>query len=127
MLFQYTLDLVLSGKKTQTRRVVAREDAAERGDDGEITAVKTSGRDKYRIGKTYAVQPARGKPAVARIRLLKIEREQVSEVSAREARAEGVASRAAFLETWSSIYGADKLDVDVWVLTFELVKADGEV
>ncbi|MFN8450600.1 MAG: ASCH domain-containing protein [Anaerolineae bacterium] len=125
MLFQHTLDLVLSGAKTQTRRVVAREDTAEHGDDGAITAVKTSGRDKYRIGKTYAVQPARGKPAVARIRLLRIERKRASEMSASEARAEGVASRAAFLDMWSSIHGADKLDADVWVLTFELVKTDG--
>lgn len=121
MLFQHTLDLVLSGKKTQTRRIVAPNDAAEYADDGTITAVKTGGRDKYRVGKTYAVQPARGKPAVARIRMLAIEHKRASDATTHDARAEGVATREAFFEMWRSVHGADKVDAEVWVLTFELV------
>lgn len=127
MLFQHTLELVLSGRKTQTRRIVTPKDSAERGDDGAITAVKINGRDKYRVGKTYAVQPARGKPAVARIRMLVIERRKASEATTADARAEGVATREAFFEMWCSVHGADKMDAEVWVLTFELVNEDVNV
>jgi hypothetical protein len=50
MIFQYTLDQVLDGRKTQTRRLV------------------TAGRpSRWRVGRTYAVQPGRTKKAVARI------------------------------------------------------------
>ncbi len=84
--------------------------------------MKINGRDKYRVGKTYAVQPARGKPAVARIRMRAIERRKASEATAADAKAEGVASREAFFEMWRSVHGADKLDAEVWVLTFELVR-----
>jgi hypothetical protein len=122
MIFQHTLDLVLSGQKTQTSRLASPNDSAEYGRDGEIEAVLVNGRDKYRVGKTYAVQPARGKPAVARIRLLRIERKKVSNTETGEAKAEGFASREAFFETWQTIHGADKLDADVWMPTFELVK-----
>lgn len=121
MLFQHSLDLVLSGRKTQTSRVVAPNDAAERGRDGKIEAVKSNRRDKYRVGKTYAVQPARGKPAVARIRLLAIERKQVRDTTTEQAQAEGVASREAFFEMWRVVHRTDRLDADVWLLTFELV------
>jgi hypothetical protein len=122
MLFQHTLDLVLSGRKTQTSRLVTPDDSAERGSDGRIEAVKTGGRDKYRVGKTYAVQPARGKPAVARIRLLGIARKRVSDTTTAEAKAEGFVSREAFFETWRAIHGAGKLDAEVWLLTFELAE-----
>lgn len=122
MLFQHTLAPVLSGQKTKTSRRIAAGDAAEVGSDGKIEAVTTNGRDKYRVGKSYAVQPARGKPAVARIRLLAIERKPVSAATEADVKAEGFDSREAFFETWRSIHGADTLDTDVWMLTFELVK-----
>lgn len=121
MLFQYTIDLVLSGRKTRTSRLVKPGDAAVPGADGSIEAVTLNGRDKYRVGKTYAVQPGRGKPAVARIRLLSIERKVVAKATNEDAKAEGYDSREAFFETWRSIHGADKLSADVWMLTFELV------
>ena len=121
MLFQHTLDLVLSGRKTKTSRLVSPDHAAEVDANGGITTVLVNGREKYRVGKTYAVQPARGKPAVARIRLTGIERKQVSEISAEEAAAEGYASREAFFEAWHHIHGEHKHQADVWVLSFELV------
>jgi len=121
MLFQYSLDLVLTGRKTATSRLAKPEDVAVRDSSSRIEAVIANGRDKYRVGKTYAVQPARGKPAVARIRLLAIDAKTPAQVTHAEAHAEGFASREAFFETWHKIHG-DKLHAPIWLLTFALVE-----
>ncbi|HVU13639.1 MAG TPA: ASCH domain-containing protein [Phototrophicaceae bacterium] len=122
MIFEYTLDLLESGRKTQTCRIARADEQAERGADGQIAAVTNKGRDKYRVGKTYAVQPGRGKPAVARIRLLGIEGKNIAEVTTAEAKAEGYQSREEFLGVWREIHGEKQMHADVWVLKFELVK-----
>ena len=96
MIFQYTLEQVLSGTKTATSRLAKPGETAEYGQDGRIEAVKTHGRDKYRVGKTYAVQPSRNESSVARIRLLGIKQQRVSETSVEEAKMEGFASREEF-------------------------------
>lgn len=124
MIFQYTLVQVLSGEKTATSRLVKPGDVAVYGDNQQIEAVVANGRDKYRVGKTYAVVPARGKPQVARIRLLGIKRKKVSETTTAEAKMEGDTSIEGFFETWRKAYGEGKLDAEVWFLTFELVHAE---
>ena len=124
MIFQYTLDLLLSGRKTQTCRIAKANEHAVRYPAGQIVTVKSSGRDKYRVGKTYAVQPSRNESAVARIRLLEIGSKKVSEVTLEEAQAEGYATREEFFDVWRSIHGEKQMDADVWVLKFELVKGD---
>ena len=121
MLFQHTLDLLLSGRKTQTCRIAKPGEVAVPGQKRQIEAVVANGRDKYRVGKSYAVQPARGKPAVARIRLLAIARKNIADADDADATAEGYATRDEFLEVWRQIHGASKLHADVWVLKFELV------
>lgn len=121
MFFQYTLQAVLTGRKTQTRRVVKQGDAAVYDVDGGIQAIKQNGRTKYRMGGSYAVQPARSAPAVARIKLLQIRQELVTEISEADAIAEGYDSREAFLESWQAIHGKNSLRVRVWALTFHLV------
>ena len=120
MIFQHTLEQVLSGQKTQTRRIIKPGDVAVRSGQDEITAVKTNGRTKWAVGKTYSVQPGRGKPAVARIQITRIRRETVSQISEADAIADGFTSRQAFLNTWRHIHGDDSLDLDVWVVHFEL-------
>lgn len=45
---------------------------------------------KYRLGRTYAVQPGRGKKAVGRIRITKIRRERLQEISDEDCKAEGI-------------------------------------
>jgi hypothetical protein len=122
MIFQYTVKQVLSGDKTKTSRLINPHDAAVMGRDGKIEVVLNNGRDKYRVGKTYAVQPGRGKPAVGRIRLLGIERRVISDTNKSEAKQEGFASRQEFFAQWDEIHGEGKRDADVWMLEFALVK-----
>lgn len=122
MIFQYTLDLLLSGRKTQTCRIAKPNESAVRGSNGTIEAVTVNGHDKYRVGKTYAVQPSRNQSAVARIRLVGIERKNVAEITTEEAQAEGDTSREEFFEVWRSIHGEKNFSAEVWVLKFELVR-----
>lgn len=107
MLFIHTLDKVLSGEKTQTRRIV------KPGDELFIdyidpTAVMRRGQSAYRtifeVGKDYAVQPGRGKKAVARIRLLSIRREDAREISDADVKAEGFKTASDFFITWVKMH-----------------------
>lgn len=124
MIFQYTLAPLLSGAKTATSRLAKPGESVEYARNGSIAAVKSHGRDKYRVGKTYAVQPGRTQPAIARIKLLGIKGQRVSETSIAEANQEGFESREAFLAQWREIHGEDKLNAEVWLLTFELVPTE---
>jgi len=123
MIFQYTLDLLLSGRKTQTCRIAKLSEKAVRASDGTIEAVTLNGRDKYRVGKTYAVQPSRNESAVARIKLIGLEHKKVSAITPKEAQAEGYANREEFFEVWRTIHGEKNANAEVWVLKFELVPA----
>lgn len=88
MIFQHTWEQVLAGTKTQTRRIAK------------------GASPPWRVGRSYAVQPGRGKHAVGRILVTDVRREPLGRLSARDARAEGYASRAEFEETWASMHGA---------------------
>ncbi|MBE2182215.1 MAG: ASCH domain-containing protein [Anaerolineae bacterium] len=123
MIFEYTLDQVLNGAKTSTRRPVDEKiDSAETDAHGNILAVRVNGREKWRVGKTYAIQPARHARAVGRIRVQKIERQPVRKITDAEARAEGSADRQAFFDLWTEVHGKNKLDEDAWVVHFALEK-----
>lgn len=122
MIFQYTLELLLSGRKTQTCRLTKPGETPVFGNDGAIVAVTAGGRDKYRVGKTYAVQPARTAAAVARIRLIGIERKRIQEISDAEALAEGYDTREQFFAVWRGVHGEKKLNAEVWALRFELAE-----
>lgn len=154
MIFQHTIDKVLSGEKTQTRRIVKQDETLNRwGLDGEndtrineVIAPRSKPlkwgytlRNVYLVGKTYAVQPARGKPAVARILLTGIWQEDVRCISLDDAHAEGFADEFEFMRVWVAMhdkqihkqqYWGMKSIMDrpaeryqVWVLTFKLVQA----
>lgn len=166
MLFIHTWEKVLSGEKTQTRRVVKPLHCAwansydEHDDPIEITHVANVIDDPgsyktvelYRIGKTYAVCPGRGKTQVARIRITDIRREDVRNISDSDALAEGFKSYREFLALWVRMHDKNwwmpKMNNDAnlaysyhkhmmgflylterpaehyqaWALTFELVK-----
>lgn len=150
MIFRHTVDAVLNGTKTQTRRLV------KPPPDGEVlVGWETSrppyvwnGRIKWMVGRTYAVQPGRGKEAVGRIRLTAIRQERLREITAEDAMAEGVhivpegywesefrlgwftSPLAAFAALWDSIHkktGTQWADNPlVWVLGFEAIEARGD-
>lgn len=122
MIFQHTLPQVLYGNKTQTRRIIDTDEVAIRGRYNQIEAVLHNGRTKWCVGKTYAVQPGRGEGQVARIKLTKINSEQITRISSRDALAEGFSNRQIFLQTWQSIHGENSFNLRVWVLTFELIE-----
>lgn len=90
----------------------------------------------YIIGHTYAVQPGRGKPAVARIRITEIRREKLMNISHADAQAEGYdgiyisdalpyADYTNFMDGWNAINkrkGTRWQDNPlVWVISFEAV------
>jgi len=117
MIFQYTLPKIISGEKTQTRRVT-KANEEPRFVDGTIQSVAQSGRTKWRIGKTYAIQPRRGSRQVGRIELKNIRYEPVREISRTDAKKEGFATPQEFFDTWKKIHGEQSLNQKVWVLEF---------
>lgn len=149
MLFIHTWEKVLSGEKTQTRRLVKPEHEVNHwrlngDDDDAINEVMvrrekpTSSGDVWRNvwceGNTYAVQPGRGKKAVGRIRITGIRREYVQDIHDADAIAEGctgdkihmVTPRDEYADLWDTIHtkpGTRWADnPSVWVLTFEVVR-----
>lgn len=161
MIFQHTWSKVLDGSKTQTRRIALPHadgtgefDCEMIGYPMGIMSVQrlkvgaSSWRTIYQVGKTYAVQPGRTKPAAARIRITGIRREDVREISWEDTYAEGFKSRAMFFNTWLQMHDKTVYEVfrdykfpygkigsatellesrpaeryQAWALTFELVK-----
>lgn len=159
---QFTPDsvaLILSGAKTQTRRPVKeREYCSCEGRDGiwgpedrpmdapieRVCVGYVADRDKWLLGRTYAVCPGRGKRSVARIRITGIRCERVNQISEEDARAEGirrendspvgpwvygdkqlgcmaVPATTAYLTLWRSLYPKSDCTELAWVLTFEVV------
>jgi hypothetical protein len=124
MIFQHMLDKVLGGTKRQTRRLVKEGETCHYV-GGHINKVLTAqGRIKYQVGRTYAVQPGRCKPAVTRIKILKIRRERASAITWPDANEEGCHHPVDFLGLWERIHGHEKLNWLVWVYDFELVKTE---
>ena len=145
MIFQYTWKKVLSGEKTQTRRIVkpGQEYAGALLHDIPYVYRRTgiAGMTKiYEVGKTYAVQPGRGKQTVytrwsdmtgtgsevlqqnyspelanwgwkpARIHILRMRREDVRCISEEDAKAEGCPSQFYFWDTWIKMYDPNAED-----------------
>jgi hypothetical protein len=117
MIFAHTLDKVIEGKKWQTRRPVK---VGEQFEDGR-RITKLGKRTMYEIGKSYAVQPNRGKKAVARILLTGLRKERIESITDADAKAEGFSSWEDFIATWRNIHGQNAdLSCEVWVFEFEL-------
>lgn len=147
MIFQHTINKVLAGEKSQTRRLVKPGETLA-GDGSEVR--HGFGRLKWAVGRTYAVQPGRGQSGIARIRLTAIRREDVRDIAFPDVRAEGFRNLNEFLETWVTMHdpvaaeyirerdlirhSPDSIDVlkylatrpaqryDAWALTFKLVE-----
>jgi hypothetical protein len=154
MIFQHTWDKVMSGVKTQTRRLAKPGDrlrTVENPFGGYIVqaVLSASGKPRYQVGQTYAVQPGRGQKGLARIRITNIRREDVRQISAQDAKAEGFESPLDFLRLWVNLHdpsitlsfqarakdakhsgnaqavidllaSRSAVDYDAWALTFQL-------
>ena len=105
---------ILLGRKTVTRRPAV---------EGKPCRYQVGGGP----GGTYAVQPGRGKPAVARIRIVSLEIENWPFASGKrsfkpEAEAEGFENYAAFREAYAKMNGREALASPCWRIKFELVE-----
>ncbi len=123
MLFIHTIDKVLSGEKTQTRRLIKPPNDVPvwNGHNGEQRAIIGIGKMasmnvdrwvdvQYAVGKTYAVQPGRGKKSVARIQITGIRKEDVRQICDADIRAEGfldeniAEAHLNFLAVWAGMH-----------------------
>ena len=118
MIFAKTIDKVLAGEKTQTRRPVKPGDF--------FNGIEVYGKYtlKWRVWNTYAVQPARTAKSVGRIRLTNIRKERLNRITPEDARAEGFSGRDEFVRVWKELYPKSSLLDSVYVLEFELVKEE---
>jgi hypothetical protein len=147
MIFQFTWQKVLNGSKTQTRRIVKPNHEYDQWDHKVVSLTidllplpaHMVGRKTtvYQVGKTYAVQPGRGKAAVGRIEITGIKREDVRDISNEDVRAEGYKHVRDFLHVWCGMHdpsiengtwGETKLmsrpkeRYTAWVIQFKLVE-----
>jgi hypothetical protein len=105
MQFQYTYQQVMDGSKTETSRLLKLDDSFQVDETGHVIKVWRDSRILWEVGKTYAVQPGRGKAAVGRIKLLAIrhdpDRRDIGYIGAAK---EGFDSPAEFLQTWTGMH-----------------------
>lgn len=143
-----SIDLILSGRKTQTRRPV-KEGEMVAAEGHTITAVygqspyciagkHAQGRLKWQVGRTYTICPGRGKKAVGRLTLRGIRCERVRDVTDIGAALEGICydpDRAAlcygstllegktgaeaYLSLWRTLYPKSDLTELCWVLSWD--------
>ena len=136
MIFKDTHRYVLDSTKTQTRRL------KKSGDYIHVIGplfqeVIRNGRLLWRVGRTYAIQPSRGKKAVGRIVLNAIRKEQLQDISAEDCIAEGLIShhrehaavadlKQQFKMLWNGIHTLKGQrwndNPEVWILEFDLVR-----
>jgi hypothetical protein len=77
---------------------------------------------KWQVGRSYAIQSRRGRPAIARYLLLDIRREPAEAISQEDAVAEGFDSPERFFDKLRELYGKDvDLSWPYYALTFELL------
>ena len=92
---------------------------------------------KYTVGKTYAIQPGRGKKSLGRIRIISVEKQALRDITQEDAVAEGFSGyfewfpTDQFFDYWCRLYRIinnevhSDLDLDeqVWRIEFELEKS----
>ncbi len=95
------LPLILSGRKTQTRRTHTR---------------------LLSVGKVYSIQVSRTESTSRHFRITKRYRQSLGEVTEEEAYLEGFDSLAEFKQKWISIYGSWEPARDVVVYEFTVIE-----
>jgi hypothetical protein len=94
------LNLILQGKKTQTRRI---------------------SRYRLKIGKAYAVRSKMLEPAQARIVITRAWRQQLRDLTPEDVRKEGFTSFTEFRQAWIDIYSSWNPDQIVTAYEFRLL------
>lgn len=101
--------LIRQGRKTQTRRPTRNDEPC-----------------RYKRGKSYAVQPGRGKPATCRIYVDHVRQERLGDIAFTDARAEGFPTTDDFKAAWVEIHDAKWLEHEIAMLD-EAENDDGVV
>jgi hypothetical protein len=118
MIFIHKLPEVLSGDKTLTSRLVrgaylcvdtygilGATDSPHFHEMGPLQTVSNEkGRLLYEVGKTYAIQPGRGKSGVGRLKIMRLRINDAREITQEEAREEGFDHAIDFLSVWAMMY-----------------------
>ncbi len=100
------VDEILAGRKTVTRR--------------QYKGVEC----RYVPGRTYAVQPGRGKAEVARIRIVDVDLQVLGHIDNNDAKREGFPDKGAFMSYWRHLYHGQFFRGQlVWRIEFELLPA----
>lgn len=94
------IEAIVEGRKFETRR-------------------PCNGPCPYVVGRTYAVQPGRGKKAVGRIYVWDVEPQHLDQITEVDARAEGFANRQDFMAYWKQLYGHVDAEQQVYVIRFQ--------
>ena len=138
MIFSRTVDAVMDGSKTQTRRPKKEFDEIRTTDDGIKYVYNTQmQRVRYCVDRTYSIQPGRGKRGIGRMKILGLRFENLMDVDTDGAMAEGIMADEingppslaffwGFLREWMRLYENTEYDVsenpEVVVITFARVE-----
>jgi hypothetical protein len=109
MIFKYGWLKVVNGTKTQTRRLVKPGEhliQAEYFGGGykPLWVENTKQKKVYTVGSFFAVQPDRGRAALARAFLTDIRREDVRNISDEDVKAEGYTQIDEFFKVWCAMH-----------------------
>lgn len=113
MIFQKTLDQVLSGGKVQTSRLWKDDytfpsDEYDREWPNVVLSMKAWEMGKirrlYQVGQVLSVQPNRGQKGIAKIRVTELARRDVRNFTDEDIRREGFETRLGFYKVWYGMH-----------------------
>lgn len=107
---------VMAGRKTVTRRLVS-DNPRSPWWDGGCSLV---------VGRSYAVCPGRGKPAIGRVVITSVDRRPLFRLTDDEARREGFEDEAHFAAAFALINGSYDSRAMVWRVAFVPVAGGDE-
>lgn len=95
------IELILSGRKTQTRR---------------------TGKCRWRVGSIHQAKTnfKKGSKPFAFLRIVSVRQERLGDITEEDAKKEGYPSVEAYKEVFKEIYGRWDDDMMIWVIDFEV-------